>query len=536
MHLIAPLASGVVGAESGFVGIFNRGTSTRATYYTDFEGDSAVTPTADIALDSSGRLVAYVATLVDVVVLDSDGASVVSFTAGVAAAGVEVISQSFTGVDYESAASAASNPTTLSALLDLWYTQNGAVDWKVLFGGAATTLRAALSGLGGLVYNVTNSTYGATGDGTTDDTSAIAAAITACNAAGGGIVWFPEGTYRTTSALTISDKVSLAGPGAHCTTISIDHASANAVNFSGSTTRVWQQLVGLRIVAGQSNNGTHLSIASGTLLRMHGVSIGSSNTAGLPATVATSTTTRVVADSCDFTSAGNGGALFYMTTTARRVTLINCEFVAPATMTGQMVYGTTCDVVRCRFDFSALTSGTLAGFEANTTSMFASVTDCLFTADGGAGVSTAIKLGTVSATGVFRERGNRFLCDTAYSATISNANYGMVVELGSRVGRVLVATNAASSYEVPVLQYGHINLTSSYAGNVALTAETYLPPGAECRITIYNSDASSRNFTPNASYYDTAAKAIGSAGANVMRISADWIGAATASLHNLWRA
>lgn len=38
--------------------------------------------------------------------------------------------------------------------------------------------------------------YGAVGDGTTDDRAAVQAAIDACNAAGGGDVWFPKGTYK----------------------------------------------------------------------------------------------------------------------------------------------------------------------------------------------------------------------------------------------------------------------------------------------------------------------------------------------------
>jgi len=42
-------------------------------------------------------------------------------------------------------------------------------------------------------YNVR--TYGATGDGTTDDTVAINAAIAACGTAGGGTVYFPAGVY-----------------------------------------------------------------------------------------------------------------------------------------------------------------------------------------------------------------------------------------------------------------------------------------------------------------------------------------------------
>lgn len=49
------------------------------------------------------------------------------------------------------------------------------------------------SGLDG-VYDVT--AYGATGDGTTDDRASVQAAIDAAGAAGGGIVYFPPGTYK----------------------------------------------------------------------------------------------------------------------------------------------------------------------------------------------------------------------------------------------------------------------------------------------------------------------------------------------------
>lgn len=43
--------------------------------------------------------------------------------------------------------------------------------------------------------------YGATGDGVTDDTAAIQDAIDACEAAGGGTVYFPEGVYVVNGAL-----------------------------------------------------------------------------------------------------------------------------------------------------------------------------------------------------------------------------------------------------------------------------------------------------------------------------------------------
>ena len=56
--------------------------------------------------------------------------------------------------------------------------------------------------------------YEAVGDGSTDDTTAIQDAIDAAELAGGGIVFFPTGNYKITSALTLNaDYVGLVGLG-----------------------------------------------------------------------------------------------------------------------------------------------------------------------------------------------------------------------------------------------------------------------------------------------------------------------------------
>lgn len=60
-------------------------------------------------------------------------------------------------------------------------------------------------------YDVTS--YGAKGDGSTDDTAAIQAALDAANTAGGGLVSVPKGTFIA-SNLTIHGKTTLAGAGA----------------------------------------------------------------------------------------------------------------------------------------------------------------------------------------------------------------------------------------------------------------------------------------------------------------------------------
>ena len=56
-------------------------------------------------------------------------------------------------------------------------------------------------------YNVA-ADYGAAGDGTTDDTTAIQNAIDAAEAAGGGTIYFPRGTYKITATLVANTSAA----------------------------------------------------------------------------------------------------------------------------------------------------------------------------------------------------------------------------------------------------------------------------------------------------------------------------------------
>lgn len=51
--------------------------------------------------------------------------------------------------------------------------------------------------------------YGATGDGTTNDRADVQEAIDAANAVGGGIVHFPKGTYRVDTSLTLYSNITV---------------------------------------------------------------------------------------------------------------------------------------------------------------------------------------------------------------------------------------------------------------------------------------------------------------------------------------
>lgn len=72
---------------------------------------------------------------------------------------------------------------------------------------------------GGPVFDV--KAYGAVGDGATDDTVAINLAIAA--ASGGGVIYFPIGTYLTSSALTLTSGVSIQGAGPRASIIKVGH-------------------------------------------------------------------------------------------------------------------------------------------------------------------------------------------------------------------------------------------------------------------------------------------------------------------------
>jgi hypothetical protein len=78
--------------------------------------------------------------------------------------------------------------------------------------------------------------YGATGDGSTDDTSAIQAAIDAVSAAGGGNILIPAGTYMITT-ITPKDYVSLFGEGKDVTYLKQISGTNATMIFSSSDLR-----------------------------------------------------------------------------------------------------------------------------------------------------------------------------------------------------------------------------------------------------------------------------------------------------------
>jgi hypothetical protein len=84
---------------------------------------------------------------------------------------------------------------------------------------------------GGAIFDVKNG-YGAVGNGTTDDTAAVQAAIDAAAAGNGGIVFLPPGTYLC-STLTLKTKVHVVGSGYEASILKLK-AGTNASLLKGA--------------------------------------------------------------------------------------------------------------------------------------------------------------------------------------------------------------------------------------------------------------------------------------------------------------
>jgi hypothetical protein len=114
--------------------------------------------------------------------------------------------------------------------------------------GILLSLPAAASETGTVVaYNVKQQNMlqvppcpTALGDGSTNDTAAIQCALTAAGNAGGGIVFLPQGTYRTSASLAVPSSVILEGAGAGTRITPLNGATIGQgiVMLSNSTTPV----------------------------------------------------------------------------------------------------------------------------------------------------------------------------------------------------------------------------------------------------------------------------------------------------------
>lgn len=97
--------------------------------------------------------------------------------------------------------------------------------------------------------------FGAVGNGVADDTLPIQNAINSCQSAGGGIVFLPQGTYKTTAALQITSNVRVMLLSWGATLQPVANIDALFVSQNNGATSLGCEIYGLTI-NGQNNTGT----------------------------------------------------------------------------------------------------------------------------------------------------------------------------------------------------------------------------------------------------------------------------------------
>jgi hypothetical protein len=473
--------------------IYVYGTSVRATYYSNFEGTVAATTGADLPLDENAAADLYVNQLVDISVLDSDGNLVCEFTSGEAAPAVEVISNSFTGVNRTTGVSAAGEPTTLQAVLDLWKVSSGAIDFKVLFGGVSTTLQSALAAVAGLFFNVKDPAYGAAGDGSTVDTTAIQNCLTAAGLVRGTVV-FPAGTYRITSKLSVPRGVSLWGVGAGGSLIVMDHATNDTLEWAPAIAAgiVPQEVRNLTVAVSQANSGKVINIAGAAFSNVEFYNCVLGSSAGLntgdTVTVGSAANT-VLFDACIIYALAASNEAITADQTNCRVEAKNTLFsMGLGAYNGSGVLVRNGSFTACRFDLSATSSGTNSALTLNGAAGAGpkvTITGCEFIPGTSTSAAIVITNSNESTTSV-AESGNIFRAGftTPYSGFNAQSNLPSMLALTRQALGKNVTDNTAA-VTLPTDQYGYVVLTRTTTAAQTLNA-VLGPGGAEFTLVVFN--------------------------------------------------
>lgn len=145
------------------------------------------------------------------------------------------------GLDYLETNSSTVTLTAAAAAGDQFLFQGGSVvSGNQVPGSQVSFLQA---GTGAVTRNIQDKAreifsvkdFGAVGNAVADDTAAIQAAINAAQAVGQGCVYFPAGTYRANSGLTITgNNIHLAGAGTSATFLYGFQASGNFLSYAGT--------------------------------------------------------------------------------------------------------------------------------------------------------------------------------------------------------------------------------------------------------------------------------------------------------------
>lgn len=231
--------------SSGLAWFYERGGgTTSATVYTDVDG--TVIATQPVVLDAAGRAVVYTIEPVRALVQDATGVTVLDVDdANVnRAEAVQVDNASWTAGYLDDVLTAIGAST-------------GGADGQYLESGGATP-RSIQSKFSELSISVKD--FGAKGDGLAIDTTAVQAAVNRVAFLGGGIVYFPPGTYLIDQQLSLASKngVSFAGAGSLVSVLK-NTSTLNTLLGLTSCSSFYIQDIG--VTASSTSSGTAVALS-----------------------------------------------------------------------------------------------------------------------------------------------------------------------------------------------------------------------------------------------------------------------------------
>lgn len=147
--------------------------------------------------------------------------------------------------------------------------------------------------------------FGATGDGSTDDTSAIQAAINSFGG-NGGTVFFPVGNYKTTVALSMVANVSLVGSGANSSIIK--PVACHGVEFTYSNGFQYTLIseIGFDGTNATTYTAIHQTPPANFSTEIYGINVKDVYVTYFDTAIYLSSARNIIIDNCWFESVNNG--------------------------------------------------------------------------------------------------------------------------------------------------------------------------------------------------------------------------------------
>jgi hypothetical protein len=518
--LVQFLAAGVNGAASGTATFLLRGTasSAAAVLYSDFEGTTQP-GTNVIPLDANGAAEVYCDAYVDVQLRSSAGSLLRTVTVGNSAPTVEVQSTSFTGTDYDGdPANTIGEPITLKAILDKWITSAGASNWQTVINGSPINIQAALAGFAGMFINVKDPTYGAEGDGVTDDTTAILAAIAAAQTTG-GIVFFPPGTYQVTVINPTAPDVVLMGCGEETSILRGTFASSSLLTFLDNSAGSLKRVTGLGFAASASYQA-FIDIEETQKVQIdHCKFIGTNITDAHIRRIDVDGENDISISDCAFTVVAADAAIQNLSDDGEcYIAVKSCVFTIDASFVGAVIDGPDITVTESVFDGSACSGAEYHHVDAGSNEVagryLGSVSDCTFFDGGSSGF--VFRLESLANGSVFVEENNRFFGFTDpvdqddfghiydFTTQISASMLNCICKLGSRAGKILRYTlltgdglDSAAPWVVAetlvfTLDAAYVNAADPNTLNL-VWPQHKIPPGNACKLVVINNEGGAIN-------------------------------------------